>query len=84
MQENPKDSPYCHGAKVLIGDRISKGAGKVKDKIKSNKGTYLKGPSVTQLIMSLHIKSEKEGYEIPKELKSHMFRGNPSGLLILV
>ena len=84
MQENPKDGSYCRGAKVLIGDRISKGAGKVKDKIKSNKGTDLKGPLVTQLIMSLHRKNEKEGYETPKELKSHTFGGNPSGLLILV
>ena len=56
MQENPKDGSYCRGAKVLIGDRISKGAGKVKDKIESNKGTDLKGPSVTQLIMSLRRK----------------------------
>ena len=45
--------------KVLIGDRVSKGAGKVKDKIESNKGTGLKGPSVTQLIMSLRIRKMK-------------------------
>ena len=84
MQENPKDGSYCRGAKVLIGDRISKGTGKVKDKIESNKGTNLKGPSVTQLIMSLHRKNEKEGYKTLKEPKSHTFGGNPSSLLILV
>ena len=84
MQENPKDGSYCRGTKVLTGDRISKGAGKVKDKIESNKGTDLKGPSVTQLIMSLCRKNEKEGDETPEEPKSHTFGGNPSGLLILV
>ena len=77
MQENPKDGSYCRGAKVLIGDRISKGAGKVKDKIESNKGTDLKGPSVTQLIMSLRRKNEKEGDETPEEPNSHTFGGEP-------
>ena len=51
--------------------------GKVKDKIESNKGTYLKGPSVTQLIMSLRRKNEKEGDETPEEPKSHTFGGEP-------
>ena len=57
--------------------------GKVKDKIESNKGTDLKGPSVTQPIMSLRKKDEKEGYETFEEPKSHTFGGNPSGLLFL-
>ena len=83
MQEDPKDGSYCRGAKVLIGDRVSRGTGKVKDKIESNKGTDLKGPSVTQLIMSLRRKDAKEGYEMLEEPKSHTFGGNPSGLLIL-
>ena len=77
MQENPKDGSYFRGAKVLIRDRISRKAGKVKDEIESNKGTDLKGPSVTQLIMSLHRKNEKEGDETPKEPKSHTFGGEP-------
>ena len=58
-----------------MGDRISRGVGKVKDKIESNKGTDLKSPSVTQLIMSLHRKDEKEEHETLKEPKSHMFWG---------
>ena len=69
--------------KVLIGGRISRGVGKVKDKIKSKKRTGLKGSSVTQLIMSLRRKDEREGYETLEERKSHTFGGKPSGLLIL-
>ena len=83
MQGDPKDGSYCHGAKVPIGDRISRGVGKVKDKIESNKGADLKSPSVTQPIMSLRRKDEKEGYETFEEPKSHTFGGNPSGLLFL-
>ena len=70
--------------KVPIGDRISKVTCKVKDKIESNKGADLKGPLVTQPIMSLHRKDEKEGYETFEEPKSHTFGGNPSGLLVFV
>ena len=66
-----KDFPYCRGAKVLTGDRISRSASKVKDEIESNKGSDLKGPSVTQLIMSMHRKDVKEGYEMFEESKSH-------------
>ena len=43
----------------------------------------MKGLSVTQLIMSLHRKDEKEGYEMFEEPKSHTFGGNPSDLLVL-
>ena len=68
--------------KVPIGDRISRGAGKVKYKIESNKGVDLKGPSVTQPIMSLHRNYEKEGYETFEGPKSHTFGGNSSGLLV--
>ena len=45
--------------KVQIGDRISRGVGRVKDKAESNKNAALKGPSVTQSIMSMHRKDEK-------------------------
>ena len=83
MQGDPKYGSYCRSAKVPIGDRISRGPGKVEDKIESNKGADLKGSSVTQPIMSLRRKDEKEGYETFKEPKSHTFGGNPSSLLIL-
>ena len=56
-------------------DRVARETSEGKDKIKSNKGTYLKGPSVTQLIMSLRRKNEKEGDETPEEPKSHKFGG---------
>ena len=45
--------------KVQIGDMISRGAGRVKDRAESNKNVALKGPSVTQLIMSMRRKDEK-------------------------
>ena len=44
---------------MQIGDRISRGAGRVKDKAESNKNAALKGPSVTQSIMSMRRKDEK-------------------------
>ena len=59
MQEDPKDCFYYHGMKVQIGDRISRGAGKVKDKAESNKNAALKGPIVTQLIMRIRRKDER-------------------------
>ena len=60
---------YCCGAKVQIRGRISRGMGKVKDKIKSNKGAALKGPSVTQLIMSMRRKDEKRDMKCSKNWK---------------
>ena len=52
--------------------------------MKATKYADLKSPSVTQLIMSLRRKDEKEEYETLEEPKSHTFGGgNPSGLLIL-
>ena len=56
---------------------------KEKTKSKATKYADLKSPSVTQLIMSLRRKDEKEEYETLEEPKSHTFGGNPSGLLIL-
>ena len=43
----------------------------------------MKSTSITQLIMSLRRKDEKEEYETLEEPKSHTFGGNPSSLLIL-
>ena len=40
----------------------------------------MKGPSVTQPIMTMHRKDVKEGYEMFEEPKSHTFGGNPSGI----
>ena len=62
-------------------DRISSGVSKVEGKIKSHKGTDLKGLSVTQRIMNAHRKDKKEGYETFEEGKGHMFGGIPSGIL---
>ena len=69
MQEDPKDCFYYHGMKVQIGDRISRGAGKVKDKIEGNKVANLKGPAVTQPIMSLRRKDEKRDMKCSKNRK---------------
>ena len=44
---------------MQIGDRISRGVGRVKDKAESNKNAALKGPLVTQWIMSMRRKDEK-------------------------
>ena len=44
---------------MQIGDRISRGTGRVKDKAESNKNVALKGPSFTQSIMSMRKKDEK-------------------------
>ena len=48
---------------------IARGMGKVKDKIESNKGAALKGPSVIQLIMSMHRKDEKRDMKRSKNRK---------------
>ena len=47
----------------------------------SDKGTDLKGLSVTQWIMSAHRKDKKEGYVTFEEPKGHTLGGSPSGLL---
>ena len=65
--------------KVLIGDRISRGMGKVKDKIESNKGENLKGPLVTQLIMSMCRKDEKRDMKRSKSRKVTHLGGTQAG-----
>ena len=65
-------------------DRISRSASKVKGKIKSNKGTDLKGLSVTQWILSACRKDKKEGYETFEEPKGHTFGGQPKQSTVLV
>ena len=67
--------------KAQIGGRISRGMGKVKDIIKSNKGAALKGPSITQLIMRTHRKDENRDMKRSKNRKVTRFGGNPSDLL---
>ena len=52
-----------------IGGRISRGTGKLKNKIESNKGAALKGLSVTQLIMSMRRKYEKRDMKRSKDRK---------------
>ena len=64
-------------------DKISRGTGKVEDKIESNKGADLKIPSVTQRIMSTCRKDEKEGYETFEQPKGHTFGGSSNDLLLL-
>ena len=58
-------------------DRISRSTSQVEGKIKSNKGTDLKGLSVTQRILSVRRKDKKEGYETFEEPKGHTFGGHP-------
>ena len=50
---------------------------KEKTKSKATKYADLKSPSVTQQIMSLRRKDEKEEYETLEEPKSHTFGGEP-------
>ena len=57
---------------------------KSKEKIKSNKGTVLKGLSVTQRILSARRKDKKEGYETFEEPKGHTFGGQPKRSTVLV
>ena len=64
-----------------MGDRISRGAGKVKDKMNSDRDTDLKGPSVTHPTMGVCRKDRKEGSETFKGLESHTFGGRPNDLL---
>ena len=52
---------------------------KEKTKSKATKYANLKSLSVTQQIMSLHRKDEKEEYETLEEPRSHTFGGEPKG-----
>ena len=74
------DRPFGRG--IAETSRIARRTSGIEDKSSSDKGIDLKGPSVTQLIMSLRRKDAKEGYEMLEEPKSHTFGGNPSGLRI--
>ena len=65
-----------------MGDRISRGAGKVEDKMNSDRDTDLKGPSVTHLIMGVRRKDRKESSETFEGLESHTFGGSPNNLLL--
>ena len=60
---------------------MSRGTGKVEDKIERNKGADLKGPLVTQRVISTRRKDEKEGYETFEQPKGHTFEGSPNDLL---
>ena len=65
-------------------DSISRSASQVEGKIKSNKGTNLKGLSVTQRILSARRKDKKEGYKTFEEPKGHTFGGKPKWSTFLV
>ena len=58
LQEDSRDYSYCHGAKVYIGDRITRRESKVEGKANNDKGADLKGLPVTQQIMSAHRKDK--------------------------
>ena len=53
---------------------------KEKTKSKATKYADLKSPSVTQQIMSLRRKDEKEEYETLEEPKSHTFGGGTQAI----
>ena len=63
--------------------RVTRETSEGKDKIESNKSTDLKGPSVTQLIMSIRRKYERGDMKRSKDRRVTGLGGNPSGLLIL-
>ena len=63
--------------------RVARETSKGKDKIESNKSTDLKGPEVTQLIMSIRRKDERRDMKRSKNWRVRRLGGNPSGLLIL-
>ena len=58
-----------------MGDRNSRGTGKVKDKMNSDRDVDLKGPSVTHPIMGVRRKDRKESSETFEGLESHTFGG---------
>ena len=62
LQEDSKDYSDCRGLKLWMGEGITRRANKVEGEASSDKGRDLKGPSVTQRIMSAHRKDKKEGY----------------------
>ena len=59
LQEDPKECSYYRGVKVYIEDRIPRRPSKVEGEANNDKGTDLKGLSVTQWIMSAHRKNKK-------------------------
>ena len=65
-----------------MGDRISRGMGRVEDQMNSDRDIDLKGPSVTHPIMGVLKKDRKEGSETFKGLESHTFGGSPNDLLL--
>ena len=65
-----------------MGDRISRGAGRVEDQMNNDRDTDLKGPSVTHPIMGMRRKDRKEGSEMFEGLEIHTFGGSPNDLLL--
>ena len=63
---------------------IARRASKVEGEANNDKGTDLKGLSVTQRIMSAHRKDKNKDLKRFGGLKGHTFGGNPSGQLVLV
>ena len=80
LQVGSGDRSSCCGAKgaePFGRDETNEG----KDKMRVDKGATMKGPSVTQPIMSMRRKDRKEGSETFKGLESHTFGGRPNDLL---
>ena len=63
-----------------MGDRISRGAGRVEDQMNSDRDTDLKGSSVTHLIMGVRRKDKNDGSKSLEGLESCMFGGSPNFL----
>ena len=67
-----------------MGDKIARRTRKLEGKANSDKGANLKGLSVTQQIMSPHIKDKNKDMKRFGGLKGYTFGGSPSGQMVLV
>ena len=56
MQVGYRNRSNCYSAKIQMGDRISRGVGRVEDQMDSDRDSDLKGPSVTHPIMGMRRK----------------------------
>ena len=65
-------------------DGIARRENEGEDKMNRNKDVDLKGLSVTQRIMSAHIKDKNKDMKHFGGLKGHTFGGSPRGQLVLV
>ena len=63
---------------MQMGDRNSRG------EMNSDRDTDMKGPAVSQLIMSIQRKRWREGYKMFEKTKGHTFGGQPKRSAVIV